>query len=267
MFKAIFMSIGFFFTIHSNAVVNGQGKPSDLYQATMQIDYNCGVVKIESHAFLTSASCFFDKKTPKIFSLVYDNNPHGNGDRILVTLKSFVPHPTIVPLLGTGYGAGSKAFDVAILIINEDTPLIPIAKVNYNPVINNQQLTLVGAGWTDSALSTNVHNPKPFWSVYYGSTYAVDKSLLKTDFYGLNFNTVDQFNFFTAGGLINSKAVSSGFGDEGGSVYDENGQLVGISIFQNYPDDIKKLGSVDSNVNFHVKLDSLKNWIETSIVP
>jgi secreted trypsin-like serine protease len=252
-------------------LIGGSSAPPSWFRSTVYLPNildNCTASKIGKRAFITAAHCVIDDS--EILKHVYRK---GTQMRVqthysvsyTVTINETYTHQSYVKgrkeikkAKLSSWIANLETYDVAIITVKEETPQIPIAAIARDELRSGERIIIGGYG------SEEGRNGPTNRSGRYQFHRSVAHEISTMSIYTtglLKSSERDQFVFATKGKAIDKEAASLAPGDSGGPVYREaDGTLVGInsSATYFYMDNF-------SSTNIHVRLDTIREWIEDII--
>lgn len=265
----------------AQAVVGGTIHPLGLplFPSSIAIRRNCTAAKVGERSFLTAAHCVMDNATggwiPMFFpdsKIDITNNPlpaFGAGF-VTVTVEEVLIDPsyqwacTSLPCDNAKMRAAGP--DVALLIIKDLTPWIPIASIDFIDVPDRTRIKVGGFGCEDYA-SGSVRVPSdtvtwPDGRLKFDSTVSRDASLPVS--VGNSPSGPDYF--YTVGPALDSARAGLWKGDSGGPVYYDDGTNTTIlGVNSTAVPETYNPGLSGFAFHAHASLKKTRPWILSSI--
>jgi Trypsin len=275
-------------------LIGGAPVGASFFRSTVGIGGECTAAKVGSRLFLTAAHCV-DVRRPGRFEEVPPNFPPNQGvdekylagkplridwglstagtENATFTIVKTTIHPSwwACPLCQDPTLSDGAA-DVAVIEIAQDTPQIPMARVDLTPVPQGTPVVKVGFGCEER---TNLESPPSLGRYKAASATTLAPSALAHESFGppLTESQISQIGagyLITAGYAQGSSFSSLCLGDSGGPLYlssSSDPRVVGVNSNYSFKpsSDPNDLGGV-SWTDWHTKtsLDSLHgvgNWL------
>lgn len=213
---------------------------------------HCSATKISQTAFLTAAHCVASTRTGTLdpafnlgqtLSISAAPAPKTRNDFIKLTVNRAQLHPDYATALQRFFAYKTQRIaayqqrysgedlarrirvveadnhftarfpDLAVIVVRESTPLIPVAPVDCTPLVAGAAVQLVGYGYDSIKHFAQIRHTAPFGQRHWGTTEVI---------------RVDPINFYTYGGLLRPDEPSLSPGDSGGPVL-RRGRVVGVN--------------------------------------
>ncbi|MBK1693510.1 peptidase S1 [Chromatium weissei] len=213
---------------------------------------HCSATKISQQAFLTAAHCVASTRTGTLDSAFVAGQslvisaapaPKTRNDFIKLTINRTQLHSDYAAALHRFFVYKSQRIaayqqrysgedlarrirvleadnhftarfpDLAVVVVRESTPLIPIAPVDCTPLLAGTKVQLVGYGYDSIKHFAQRRKAAPFGQRHWGTTEVI---------------RIDSINFYTYGGLLRAGEPSLSPGDSGGPVL-RRGRVVGVN--------------------------------------
>jgi trypsin len=207
----------------SDRLVGGHVATEAEYPATVSLG-GCTGVKVGPRHFLSAAHCFGDS-TLKTLAVTSDNDARNFQTLTLVSINI---HPEYTTCSACAYDGSMSDFglkpDVALLIVQEPTPGIPIAMLDPTPVGLGASVTLTGYG-----CENGIGQPSGPARFKVGDTHSIDPLQL-SDATSILDSYVTSFG---PGGDASAPGLCSG--DSGGPLFRTGtNRVVGVGALVSY---------------------------------
>lgn len=205
-------------------------------KSTIFIDRSCTATKIAPYYFLTAGHCIVDEDRNvrpmyRHLNTFFYIRSHATNVRRINIVKYFI-HNEFND--SQGKNAGFDSYDLAIIKVDSETNEIPVAKLNFDYVRDQEEVVIGGYGCENPMREIRGHERK-----YKIATTQVIKTV--NDYY--NFMTLGDTGFLCSG-------------DSGGGVFRaDTFELIGVNAltFRRQSDNQK--------INGHARISEVKNWI------
>ncbi len=228
-------------------------------------EYNfCSSTKIGKNLLITAAHCFDDNKNPSVLGIstkIVNRDFEYDG----VEVEKIIIHPS--------YSDQDENFnspDVALVYVknNVDFDKVEMRQLDFDFVQDNRPLEYWGFGCQKT--TNNTDNYYPIKKSGKNSSQALNvlnrKFGIFTETINENAEIIYSSMILTAGISMSKNVSSLCWGDSGGPVF-LNDKLVGINasyLSKDMKEDGSSVAGV-TDVNLHVRLSSIKNWIQENI--
>ncbi|MGC4069390.1 MAG: trypsin-like serine protease [Polyangiaceae bacterium] len=225
---------------NEGALVGGHVATESEYPATVYIG-GCTGTKVGPQHFLTAAHCVNASMTS--LTMTTDNNAQNAVNLPVLSVNIHPEYANCTACNGTD-DFGMKP-DVALVIVSQLTPNVPVATIDPNPVAVGDAVTLTGYG-----CENGVGQPSGPARLKVGDTHSVDPSLV-TD----GVNTPAAY-VTTLGPALDSSSPGLCPGDSGGPLYRTGtNQVVGVNALVSFGGEF---GTPFGN--WHTRLDSASRY-------
>lgn len=245
-------------------LIGGKAPQKKEFRSTVFINQACTGSKIGPKLFLTAAHCVIDNQTGNLLRK-YEPNEYVQ----LKTHYNFLSHGNVIArtYMHPGYqkrvkhqiannlatsSQGLVSFDIALIVVKEETPGIPSANVDFEEVRSGEEVVIGGYGCTDSSIKSREYN-----GFKVQETKVVGAEVISKDALNRDITKAHDFNFYTEGKKSNSQSASICPGDSGGPVYNQRSMAV-IGVNSQY---IFIDRSGVSFVNTHTRVSEVKEWM------
>ncbi len=240
------------------------GSPHSGFKSSVHFNEICTASKISKDVFIIAAHCVVNFDRNQIKSEFAERSRISLRNSVVtsdVTIKKVLVHPLYLREMKEREGyykleTGFEATDVAMVKINESTPQIPIAKLDFGTVLPNEKIWIGGYG---CEVSGNKSIPHSTPKLKMALVSAIHPSQVKNKYGNGSPISAATYNFYTSGKMHDLKSASLCPGDSGGPVY-RNGAVVGINSNYFFID-----RSGISFANIHAKLNVISSWLQSNL--
>ncbi|HLV68089.1 MAG TPA: trypsin-like serine protease [Polyangiaceae bacterium] len=245
----------------SQALIGGSPAAPDYFRSTVGIGDVCTAAKVGPRLFLTAAHCVAVPRPIRGMPVPPDFPPNDGiaedylpGESLLIhwgldaddpeqgefTIVQTSIHPSwwACPLCEQPFLSQGGAADIAVIEIAEDTPQIPEAKVELDPIAVGTQVVKVGWGCEESinvdpsTLELGRYKAEDAWILPTSDIRHHDSPITDEQI-----ATIDASYWITAGHDQNENFASLCLGDSGGPLYlpdDSDPRIVGVNAWYTF---------------------------------
>jgi len=248
----------------------------DAFPSTIMIRGNCTASKVGQKLFLTAAHCMVNFASGnatypfQMGGMIQVRTHYNKVWKSLTIDKVFISSPYVKEMKrriaesdGASFEAGFYASDVGLFRVKENTPNISKGIVSFEPILDNEQVVIVGYG-CEKSLNDIFDYSKSRFKTQRVKTIGEDNIYHQFQDESVYVYSV---NFITEGIKKNLNSASLCPGDSGGPVYYKNSKgenvIVGVNSFYTFVD-----GSGISLTNLHTRFDNIEieSWLKGVIL-